>query len=198
MSVNQFFMMMAAGKKLPYKQRLAYLESTGTQWINTGVAPSSNLTTSIQFAFTLLERNMTPFGSRTASGNDRYWANYDNRFEIGYGNYTVTSVTTTAMEVNTILFNEVVGNTHYFTYNGTRSSFSGTPNTTIPIAVFGRRVGDEVTTCKMQLYAMSLYTAEGVIRDFIPVLDWNDRPAMYDKVSGQMFYNQGTGTFNYA
>ena len=31
--------------------------------------------------------------------------------------------------------------------------------------------------------------------DAIPVIDLSVRPAMYDKVSGQLFYNQGTGEF---
>lgn len=37
---------------------------------------------------------------------------------------------------------------------------------------------------------------DGVLRyDFIPVLDYIGIPCMYDKVSGQFFYNQGTGDF---
>ena len=32
-------------------------------------------------------------------------------------------------------------------------------------------------------------------RQFIPVLDWNMKPCLYDKVSGELFYNAGTGDF---
>ena len=31
--------------------------------------------------------------------------------------------------------------------------------------------------------------------DMIPVLDRNNIACMYDKVSGEFFYNQGTGNF---
>jgi len=34
-----------------------------------------------------------------------------------------------------------------------------------------------------------------LIRDFIPVLDKDDVACMYDKVSGEFFYNKGTGQF---
>lgn len=34
-----------------------------------------------------------------------------------------------------------------------------------------------------------------LIRDFIPVLDLADVPCLYDKVSGELFYNKGTGEF---
>jgi hypothetical protein len=36
-----------------------------------------------------------------------------------------------------------------------------------------------------------------LVADFIPVLDLNDTPCMYDKVSGELFYNKGTGEFLY-
>jgi len=41
-------------------------------------------------------------------------------------------------------------------------------------------------------------TRQGVvILDFIPVLDFDSVPCMYDKVSGQFFYNAGSGAFSY-
>ena len=36
-----------------------------------------------------------------------------------------------------------------------------------------------------------------MIRDLIPVLDWDMKPCMYDKVSGELFYNAGKGEFSY-
>jgi hypothetical protein len=37
-----------------------------------------------------------------------------------------------------------------------------------------------------------------LIHDFIPVLDWNDVACLYDKVTDELYYNQGTGEFSYA
>lgn len=34
-------------------------------------------------------------------------------------------------------------------------------------------------------------------RDFVPVLDANGTPCMFDKISRKSFYNNGTGTFGY-
>ena len=36
-----------------------------------------------------------------------------------------------------------------------------------------------------------------LVRDYIPVLDANDRPCLFDKVSKTCFYNQGKGEFLY-
>ena len=47
----------------------------------------------------------------------------------------------------------------------------------------------------MYLYSCKLYNGENLERNLIPCLDSNNRPCMYDTVSGQTFYNQGTGEF---
>lgn len=49
-----------------------------------------------------------------------------------------------------------------------------------------------------KVYGCKVWQDSVLVRDFIPVLDWNNVPCMYDKVSGELFYNKGTGTFNYA
>ena len=40
-------------------------------------------------------------------------------------------------------------------------------------------------------------TKGNLVRNFIPVLDLSGRPAMYDEVSENLFYNQGTGEFTW-
>lgn len=50
---------------------------------------------------------------------------------------------------------------------------------------------------KVKLYYFKMYNGESLTLDLIPVLDQNNIPCMYDKVSDQFFYNQGTGTFRY-
>ena len=47
----------------------------------------------------------------------------------------------------------------------------------------------------MKLYAYKHYTNGVLDRDYIPVIDKNGAACLYDKVSGQMFYNQGSGDF---
>lgn len=50
---------------------------------------------------------------------------------------------------------------------------------------------------KSKISYFKLYHSEQLVLDLIPVLDQNNIPCMYDKVSDQFFYNQGTGTFGY-
>lgn len=46
-------------------------------------------------------------------------------------------------------------------------------------------------------YYTKIWKNNELVRDFVPALDDNDVPCMYDNVSQTYFYNQGTGQFSY-
>ena len=48
-----------------------------------------------------------------------------------------------------------------------------------------------------KLYGMKITINNVLTKDFLPALDSNNVPCLYDKVSKQYFYNAGTGTFAY-
>ena len=185
-----------AGKRLPYDAEVEYLESTGTQYVDTGVKPSEDLATYITFGYQRIATNVSAFGSRSDSSvNDRYWLNYDTAFEIGYGPWAPTSVTTSVGAINTIAFNEIVNGNHTFTVNGRSTTHNGTPNTTVNIIIFGRIVGSTAPALsEMRLYSMSMMRNGVLVRDYIPVRKGNVG-YLYDRVSGKLFGNAGTGDF---
>ena len=47
---------------------------------------------------------------------------------------------------------------------------------------------------QVKIYSFKMYESDELILDLIPVLDKNDVPCMYDKISKQFFYNQGSGS----
>ena len=49
----------------------------------------------------------------------------------------------------------------------------------------------------VRIYRCKMYIDDLLVRDFIPCLDNNNRPCMYDTVSKKAYYNQGTGEFLY-
>ena len=49
----------------------------------------------------------------------------------------------------------------------------------------------------VRIYSCKMYIDDVLVRDFIPCLDNNNRPCMYDTVSKKTYYNQGTGEFLY-
>lgn len=57
--------------------------------------------------------------------------------------------------------------------------------------------GQNSRYCKMKLYWFKVYDNDTLVRDFIPVIDSSNRPCLYDKVEDKFYYNQGTGEFLY-
>ena len=53
------------------------------------------------------------------------------------------------------------------------------------------------TTTHPRIFGFRCYYNDVILCDLIPVLDISGRPAMYDEVRGQFFYNQGSGEFTW-
>ena len=203
----------AAAKK-PYKRRLAYLESTGTQYIDTLYYPNPD--TFLEFSCARPDPH--PYGGNffgvTEPGETtsiRYI------FAANFGGASNT-------DKNVYLWNDKAN-----AYGGTANSLSFSDATVPATCTFGRgsatfwgKSKNFITptthtfehTMKMfcstavnnvassfavlRMYSFRIYGAnDALVRDFIPVMDNSDVPCMYDRVSGALFYNGGSGTFNY-
>lgn len=178
-----------------YKCRVEYLESTGTQWIDTGIAPS-NITPIAKLKFIPTQQyslgNYGIFGCFGANNN---------RFQIFYNSIGIGTYVSKSWQVNTTYEVELNGKTPSATINGTVET-SGYSNangfSSDNMYLFTRNNGNVADNgVALKLYYCKIWNNEVLVRDFIPVLDNSGRPAMYDQVSGQLFYNQGTGEFTY-
>ena len=196
-NLNRF----GGGKRKPYYCEVVYLESTGTQYIDTGLSSSAGFkgkatliilenTTAILFGTQLIEGSTQPNRSMlfTNSGKIKLGCSSDQ-----YTGPSFSVNTKYAVDFST-------ESSYYLNVDGT-SSVSGTntdERSTGNIYVFcGTQAGQIGYFSKMRLYYFKMYFGDTLVRDFIPVLDWNMVPCLYDKVSNKLFYNQGTGTFAY-
>ena len=77
------------------------------------------------------------------------------------------------------------------------SSFSGTfPHQQIGLFDWYQATKAYSPVCKF--YYVKIWEGNTLVRDIIPVLDENDTPCVYDKVTKQYFYNKYNGTISYA
>ena len=86
------------------------------------------------------------------------------------------------------------------TYNGVSKTLTGSiyNRETLPLTLFKTNVfgvNNANTFSKIRIYAFSIKVNQVFVRDFVPVLDLDNVPCLYDKVSGKFFYNAGTGQF---
>lgn len=185
----------------PYKQELAYIESTGSQYIDTLFAPNQD-TGFVMDADVLNTNTSGTVYLSTAYGGGNYFTCRINSgftgFAYRYGSQALATVShsgnvygrhTFARSKNTAQVDNATVKT--FTY----SAFS----LSCTLFIFcGNNAGNPTGYSKIRLYSYKLSDNGTLIRDYIPVLDWDNVPCLYDKVERKLYYNAGTGTFAYA
>lgn len=198
---------MADDKPLPYDAEVEYLESTGTQWIDTGVL--SLPTTRIDLDFMPQNTGVRLFGSDDLRGgtNRRFWV------AVG-GNGTNLQYNASANNGTNILISNggasilgvrtaIVATGKSFTAFGltrTDSSWTLATDNGCSIGLFvGHRIladGSEVffAPATMRLYSCAIYDGLTIVRNFIPVRIGTEG-AMYDRVTDELYRNRGTGAF---
>ncbi len=179
---------------------IEYLESTGTQYIDTNIIPDIDteiiLTQKIignikkqKYLFGLYE-NTGQFYFYTTNELILQWA-----WSFQYKNSSVTANT----DIQTFdIFSE--NNISYLKINDQiKDSKTTTTQSTIrTLFLFGaNEAGIARLYGNLRVYAFKVkrHSTGALIHDFIPVLDYDGVPCMYDKVEHTFYYNAGTGDF---
>lgn len=178
--------LLGGGDKLPAGYtRLEFLESTGTQRIDTGIAKPAIAKYRIRFVRTNVLQLM---GFNSA---------YDKWGVSDKGKYR-NSTNVTAFEaggVDFITYNDLNYPTVLFSCNGDVESFVA--NNSYPggiWSIFAQK--DNTYNCYARLYENSYSAKNGtLLGEFIPVIDALGKPCMFDLVSKQPFRNAGSGQF---
>lgn len=197
--------MMMGGSVKPYDAEVEWLESTGIQYIDTGIIVSSQ----ISFESCMAMTSATPIFSvhgMTLSGNCGFFnvgcyegatlgayfsansrggaqISYDRDFHTYFISASLQSIDTTTAHINT---GQHIG------YN-TDTQIYDAP---LSIYIFARHITFSSTSiyARVRQKYSKIWYNNILIADFIPVRK-NGIGYMYDKVSGQLFSNQGTGQF---
>ena len=190
----------AGGGDLEF-DRLNYIESTGTQYIDTGVVPNGN---SGFYADFCIENTINAsdtgyvFGSRETWQSKRFQLNTYPSFsggQFGYdSNINYNPEITVGQRVSVSLFDGVLtsGKGNITTID--KQNFEGAgiitlfccSNVGVPTGEYAR----------MKLYCIKFYNENVLVRDFVPVRSvWTGEVGLLDKVSGRFFGNSGTGSF---
>lgn len=182
------------GAKLPYDAEVEYLESTGTQWIDTGVSISDASLADVTWNVEVVNYNdgcMGAFGS--GSYVSMYFNLYANKFYMrnmrtSGGSFTGVS------GFNTVRFS---GGNSYLNGTAVETEIPLNTNPVHTMYLFAyNRNGTTTGFCKARVSSFIVKKNGVTVCDFIPVRVGSEG-AMYDRVSKQLFRNQGTGVFGY-
>ena len=184
-------------KELPdgYK-RVEYLESTGTQYINTGIKLDNNSSVELDYQLTQAVQNRKGlFGGLDTGGSKRFGALLspsNNQLEGGYGSgnefYQLglpdTNRHVIKQEKNLLYFDSSL----VYTFN--TATFTQSFN-----APLGNFNYTNYNPASAKYYRSKWWDNGVLVRSFIPVRDENNVGYMFDEVTGQLFGNAGSGSF---
>lgn len=185
------------GPKLPsgYTQ-LEYIQSSGTQYINTGFkSPSSGLKIALGFEYIADHSGETLFGCQK---NGVYsicpWANPE--FYVG----STGRLLPYSAELNTRynLVVEAKNNKLTTTWNeiSYTGSYSGSLESTQDIYLFANHIDNSVgQIVSIKLYECSMYANDVMTRNFIPCKNPSGIIGLYDSVNSVFYANAGSGAF---
>ena len=197
--------------------RVEYLQSSGRQYIDTGIVPSA--TTNFDVGYMYIggvghtNAGQVILGVRNDNGgvskgflissfryNNNNVVNADSSLNNGYVRLGDDGVGTYYLpQQNNTYVSLKSDTTGYIYFNGVK--LSETPLTRIPygvnFSIYLFRLHHESIAdyAVARIYYLKLYNDTTLVRDMVPIKDTNGVPCMYDFVSKQKFYNAGTGDF---
>ena len=188
-----------SGKPLPYLRRVKYLENSGTQYIETKLYPKSSWTFDTEITCLRDNYNCIYWGSRSG-GN---YLSYDLQCYLNSNTtdpaFSIIKLYSTRVDSEynwSSGIKPIIGLSYLLTGITVAQSMK---DATYPIVMFGLNNIGKVDplngVCRIRLLAA--YDNDVLIAKYIPVIDLSGRPAMFDEVRGQFFYNKGTGEFTW-
>lgn len=179
-------------------QEVEYIESTGTQYINTDYVGTSLSKMEIVLKFLETTSDQTN-GLAVASGRIGIGFSITGGYNHWYfGTGDVNNNTNYAADLVKHKFFIDIKNKKYGFDNVTNSiNFSYSNPSSAPVELFCRRYENiRNNFCTQRLYSCKLYTDDVIKRDFVPCYRKSDNVVgLYDLIENKFYINQGTGTF---
>lgn len=174
--------------------QLEYIESSGTQYINTRFKPNNN--TRVFLAANLTSTptgNTALFGARTAPNSKNYAMLFiPPSFRSDYNNTYTQTWQITATTKRTYDKNKETTTIDAISKSYTNALFQAD----YALYLFAiNSAGISQWYASMQMYACQIYDNGTLVRDFVPCKNASGAVGLYDTVEGQFYANAGTGSF---
>ena len=185
--------------KIPNEyQIVTYIQSSGTQYINTNYSLWQNNNWKIELKFDVSEfynyNNM--FGTLNVTDtNNEIWIADDANYYVRVGGVAKTSIATLSLNTPYVIVHDNTGSNLLNYVNGTLVSTLTKANTSVsnPLG-FGHREGG--LYLKGKIYYLRFWNGNALVRNFVPCFRKSDNViGLYDTVSETFYTNAGTGVF---
>lgn len=181
---------------LPYEYKeLEYIESTGTQYIDTLINPTNNMSVDMTIQLKTTGGDQKFFGSY-GSGNGCQLGVLGDKWRAGNGGWQISGQNSilATLDKTRIAIN---GNT--WTFNNEDLSFENLTITEYESSILlcgVKYLGNVFQYANIKVYYLKIYDNEILVRNMIPCYRKSDNEVgMYDTVNDEFYNNQGTGDF---
>lgn len=174
-------------------KRLLYIESTGTQWIDTGFVPTATakVVAEVQYA-----NVATAQYSGLYSGSYMIFGVASSKWEVYLGNKALATTTTATAKRTTVVL-DAVNKCAVNDGVSTAAAYTsfGTASLTMPIFVLREGANSFRNYSSMKLFSYKIYNGTVLVRNFIPCINDAGEIGLYETVNGVFCGNSGTGVF---
>lgn len=183
---------------------LEYIEPAGEEpYFNTGYIPTDTTGIKLEVKYNETINDRVSVGVRENQGNTRFFIAVSGGYGYwGWNSFTSTNpgygpaIDTTSKHIISMNYlnnrKHICDNTEYPPITATLSKI------TRPIFIFRfNRSGNPGSCADMKLYSLEITEGNSVVKKFVPVLDTNNIPCLYEEISKVLYYNAGGGSFNY-
>lgn len=177
-----------------------YIESTGSQYIDTGFTPNSNTRVVLNCQINYVSGIQPIFGARDINSNNGEGSNsfvllaFNGQLRSDYGSLaTIINITpNNVFNIDKNKNHTIINNT---SYDVETEHFV----TSHSLAIFTLIQPDGIDNrmISMKLYGMKIYDNENLVRDYLPCLDKNNVACLFDRIAYDYVYNDGNGEFLY-
>ncbi len=180
---------------------LEYIQSTGTQYIDTGIILDGNTKVTVDYRYTAL-REKALFGSWNADPK-QIWqvTSYNGKYYFGINSISEHSIGSVDLNRHTLVA-EASDGTYSLTLDGTVLSSESDASATVSTLncyLFGRNASSYGgIQCPMAgcIYSFSICQNGLLVADYVPCVRASDKSVgMYDLVTEKFFGSLGTGSF---
>lgn len=173
-------------------KRLEYIQSSGTQYIDTGIIGSYDTRVTAEFEILSIgSGTVFVFGSQ-ANNNVRFCLGITSAsvFRSDYGTEYISGPSAATGTKYTADKNRNVCTINGTAINSNAQTFTGTTN----IYLFARSYSS-LSYASLKMYGCKIYSNDVLVRDFIPCKNASGVVGMWDDVEQKFYKNAGSGSF---
>ena len=171
-----------------------FIQTTGSQYINTGISTETNTKLVVRFASTNITKvNNYMFGVATSSESlgACYVATSASLLLARYGATSIFSASIADLNAHTITLSA-----EEIKYDDIQLSTDTAYYTSSPVMYIGATNIGGVAHCgNVKIYEFKVYTGTTLTANFIPCKNASGVAGMYNLVNDQFYENAGTGSF---